>query len=201
MKQVEVTTRVFQSLNEIDKLLISKGFKLIRKSRIEDIYFTHDYNETNNDIFEVLKKSVLVRYLCVDNNKEFKKITYKNKAYKDNIVISEEKISVNIDSIENAEKLLNALDFKKLINVNYDVIVYKNDIVEFAFQDVENLGLLLEYENSNDFDGYSDEEILNEKKNMLETIKKYGISISDEFDVKKAYELLKKEESNYGRYS
>ena len=97
--------------------------------------------------------------------------------------------------------MLNALDFKKLINVNYDVIVYKNDIVEFAFQDVENLGLLLEYENPNDFDGYSDEVILNEKKNMLETIKKYGISISDEFDVKKAYELLKKEESNNGRYS
>ena len=59
-----------------------------------------------------------------------------------------------------------------------------------CFQNVEGLGLLLEYENEKDFEGYSNEDILNEKYKMLEEIKKYNINISDDIDVKKAFELI-----------
>ncbi len=38
MKQIEVTVKVKNTLKEIDELLTSKGFKLIRKSRVEDDY-------------------------------------------------------------------------------------------------------------------------------------------------------------------
>jgi adenylate cyclase class IV len=50
-------------------------------------------------------------------------------------------------------KLLELIGLKTIANVNYDVIVYSNDDIEFCFQSVENLGLLLEYENKNDYDG------------------------------------------------
>ncbi|MBQ3474714.1 MAG: hypothetical protein IJH20_00870 [Bacilli bacterium] len=194
MKQIEVTTRVKQSLNDVSKILEKQGFSKIRTSRIEDIYMTQFNKElSKNNIIETLKKSVLIRYLCVNKSETFKKLTYKNKIYKDDMVISEEKINVNIDDIKNAEKLLMALGFEKLVEVKYDVIVFKKDNIEFAFQDVENLGLLLEYENENDFSGLSEEKVIEEKNKMLEEIKKYNIMVTDEFDVKKAYELITKE--------
>ena len=191
MKQIEITVRVNNQLNEIDSILTRQGFRIIRRSRIEDNYKTLEYNNLSKDnILNVLSKCVLIRYLNVNNEKEFKKITYKNKIYENNNVISEEKISVNIDDINNADKLFEILGFKTIVNVNYDAIVYSNDKIELCFQDVEGLGLLLEYENEKDFDGYSSDEIIKEKYKMLDDIKKYNLNITNEIDVKKAYELI-----------
>ena len=146
MKQVEITTRVKDSLENIDKILINKNFEIIRKSRIEDVYLSNFKNSlTDNNINDILSKSILVRYLN-ENGNIYKKITYKDKKY------------------------------VKL---------------ELAFQNVENLGLLLEYENKNDFDNATQEVIKNEKLNMLQEIQTLGINVSDETDIRKAYELLK----------
>lgn len=87
------------------------------------------------------------------------------------------------------------LGFYKLIEVKYHVIVYEKNGKEFAFQIVENLGTLIEYENVNDFTGKSVLEINNAKKEMLKDIKEYDISITNEYDVKKAFELIKKKYS------
>lgn len=59
------------------------------------------------------------------------------------------------------------------------------DGIEFAFQIVENLGTLIEYENINDFAGKSIQEIHDAKLEMLEDIRKCDISITNEYDVKK----------------
>lgn len=191
MKQIEITTRVNDTLDNIDKILVNQGFKIIRRSRIEDIYKTTLYNDLNKtNITDILSKSVLIRYLNVDNEKEFKKLTYKNKIYSNNTVISEEKISVNIDDIDKADKLLDAIGLKTIVRVDYDAIVYSNDKIELCFQNVEGLGLLLEYENEKDFEGFSNEDILKEKYHMLEEIRKYNINITDDIDVKKAFELI-----------
>lgn len=193
MKQIEVTTYVNHSLKEIDKILTKQGFKIIRSSRVEDKYLTSSSNKlTNNNILDVLSKCILIRYLCVNEKEVFKKITYKNKIYEGDNIISEEKISINIDNIDKAEKLFNNIQFQKIVDVNYDVIVYEKDNLEFAFQDVEGLGILLEYEHKSDFESYTNEEILLEKQKMLDQIKKYNLNISDEYDVKKAFELIKK---------
>ena len=194
MKQIEVTLKVNSTLEEIDTNLKKQGFNIIRKSRIEDKYMcSESYVLNKNNILDVLNHSVLLRYLCVDNKETFKKITYKNKIYENNTVISEEKINVNVDNLSNAERLLNAVGFKKLVDVNYDVIVYQKDKLEFCFQNVENLGILLEYENEKDFEGKTNEEILSCKKNMVEVIKKYGLLVDDDYDIKKAYELIKQQ--------
>ncbi len=145
-----------------------------------------------NNILEVLSSCVLIRYLKTAEA-EFKKLTYKNKEYsKDGVVISEEKINVSIDDTKKAQELFEKINFKKLVSVHYDVIVYSNNDYEFAFQDVEGLGLLLEFENENDFEGVSDETIVSEKQKMYEIIKTYGIKVENNYDVKKAYELVMK---------
>ena len=51
----------------------------------------------------------------------------------------------------------------------------------------------MEYENERDFSEESEEKIINEKKHMLNEIKQLNILITDEFDVKKAYELINNE--------
>ena len=122
-----------------------------------------------------------------------KKITYKHKIYQNDIVMTEEKINVDCGDLESAKKLFNALNFQVLVKVSYDVIVLSNHKMELAFQNVENLGLLLEYENERDFSEESEEKIINEKKHMLNEIKQLNILITDEFDVKKAYELINNE--------
>ena len=64
--------------------------------------------------------------------------------------------------------------------------------VELAFQEVENLGTLIEYENEEDFEGKTNKDIIDAKIDMLNAIKTTGINTTDEYDVKKAYELIKK---------
>ena len=84
------------------------------------------------------------------------------------------------------------MEFEELIRVKYKVVVYSKDKVEYAFQDVENLGTLIEYENTEDFEGKSLDEINETKNNMYNEIKNTGINITEEKDVKKAYELILK---------
>lgn len=54
-----------------------------------------------------------------------------------------------------------------------------------AYQDVENLGVLIEYENMNDFERKSLDEINSAQNNMFEEIKNTGINVTNEKDVKK----------------
>ena len=191
MKQVEITTRVKDSLENIDKILKNKNFEIIRKSQIEDVYLSNFKNNlTDNNINDILSKSVLVRYLD-ENGNIYKKITYKDKKYVNNALQYEEKMNISIDSTQNAICLFEKLGFEKLVTVKYDCIVYSNKKLELAFQNVENLGLLLEYENKNDFENATPEIIENEKMSMLQEIKNLGINVSNETDIRKAYELLK----------
>lgn len=191
MKQIEITVRLNENIQSAMDKLEKQGFKKIRESKIDDVYMTSKLKELNKDnIQNILKKSVLLRSLKLDN-KEIKKITYKNKEIDEKgDVISEQKINLDCNDLEKAKELFEHLEFKELIRVKYKVVVYSKDKVEYAFQDVENLGTLIEYENVEDFEGKSLEKINNAKKKMYNEIKNTGIYITEEKDVKKAYELI-----------
>jgi len=191
MKQIEITVRLDENMQSAISKLENQGFKKIRESQIDDVYMTAKLKELNKDnIQTILKKSVLLRSLKLEN-KEIKKITYKNKETdKDGDIISEQKINLDCSDLEKAKDLFKHLEFEELIRVRYKVIVYSKGKVEYAFQDVENLGNLIEYENIDDFEGKSLDEINTVKKNMFEEIKNTGIKLTEEKDVKKAYELI-----------
>lgn len=191
MKQIEITVRLNENIQSAMDKLEQQGFKIIRESKIDDVYMTSKLNELNKDnIQNILKKSVLLRSLKLDN-KEIKKITYKNKEIDEKgDVISEQKINLDCNDLEKAKELFEHLEFKELIRVKYKVVVYSKDKIEYAFQDVENLGALIEYENVEDFDGKSLDQINEAKEIMYNEIKNTGIYITEEKDVKKAYELI-----------
>lgn len=191
MKQIEITVRLDENMQSAISKLENQGFKKIRESQIDDVYMTAKLKELNKDnIQTILKKSVLLRSLKLEN-KEIKKITYKNKEIdKDGDIISEQKINLDCSDLEKAKDLFEHLEFEELIRVRYKVTVYGKCKVEYAFQDVENLGVLIEYENMDDFEGKSLDEINTVKNNMFEEIKNTGINLTEEKDVKKAYELI-----------
>lgn len=193
MKQIEITVRLNEKIEEAISKLKKNGFKKIRESDIDDTYLSNlNIKMKKENIQDFLKHSVLLRKLKL-NGKEIKKITYKNKELDNNgDVISEQKVNLNCDDLIKAENLFNCLGFYNLIEVKYHVIVYEKNGNEFAFQIVENLGILIEYENVNDFEGKSVIEINKAKNEMLEYIKACNINITDEYDVKKAFELIDK---------
>ena len=193
MKQIEITRYLLETEENAFDKLEKQGFKLIRTSTIEDKYLTSKLRElTKDNIQYILKNSVLLRYLNVEG-KEFKKITYKYKNVdKDENIISETKININCEDLSEAEKLFENLGFEILMIVKYKVKVYEKDGIELAFQNVEGLGSMIEYENAEDFENKNIEEIKKVKQKMEEKIESFGILIEKGNDVKKAKELIEK---------
>lgn len=196
MKQIEITVRLIDEIEDAIAKLEKRGFKKIRESDIDDLYLSNlDIEIKKENIQYFLKHSVLLRNLKLDG-REIKKITYKNKELDDKgDVISEQKVNLDCDDLTKAESLFYCLGFYNLIEVKYHVIVYEKNGKEFAFQIVENLGTLIEYENANDFEGKSVIEINEAKNEMLTDIKECDICITEEYDVKKAFELIEKKYS------
>ena len=160
MEQIEITVRVKESLENVVTKLKKEEFVIIRKSEINDLYMSQLVDKLKSDNIQyILSNSVLLRYLNIEGE-EIKKITYKNKKYdKNNNLLSEQKISIDCKDLETAKKLFECLKFEELIRVKYQVIVLKKDNMELALQLVENLGLLLEYEDTNDYRGMSNTEM------------------------------------------
>lgn len=193
MKEIEITTKLNHTMNEVASILTKQGFKLKEFKEMKDKYLTHNSNElTKDNIIDVLKNSILIRYVCVDYMYIYKMLIYKNKEYDNDVVLTEEKITVNIDDIDKIENLLKKIGFKNIVEVNTDMYVYQNDKLEFAIQDIEGLGLYIEYENLNSFNNSTPEEIIKEKEKMLDEIRSYNLDVDDDYDVKKAYTLIKK---------
>jgi len=192
MKQIEITVKVKEAMQSAIEKLEMQGYKKIRESDVADIYMTQLKSKLNKDnIKEILTSFVLLRTIKIDE-KEVKKITYKNKEYDNGQVISEQKVNIDCNNLEDAKKLFEYLNFEELIEVKYHVLVMEKDGIELAFQDVENLGLLIEYENNNNFENKTIEEIKEEKIKMYKEIKKLGIKITEDYDIKKAWELIVK---------
>ena len=70
--------------------------------------------------------------------------------------------------------------------------VYEKNGIELAFQNVEGLGSMIEYENEEDFENKNTLEIEEAKQKMEEKIESFGLLIEKERDVKKAKELIEK---------
>lgn len=193
MKQIEITVRLVENIEDAIAKLEKNGFKKTHESDIADIYLSNlDIEIKRKNIQELLKHSVLLRNIKFDG-KEIKKITYKNKEFDQNgDVLSEQKFNIDCEDLINAEKLFRCLGFYNLIEVKYHVIAFEKNGKEFAFQIVENLGTLIEYENTKDFTDKSILDIQNAKKEMLKDIKECNLCITDEYDVKKAFELIER---------
>lgn len=193
MQTIEITVKVKETKESVKNKLISNGFIQTSDEYGDDIYMTRDLDKLDkNNIFELLNKSVLLRHHYGKYREERKYLVLKDKNYKDGHVTSEEILSVKIDDIEIMKKMLEKLGFEELIQKNQYFNDYTKGDIVFILEEVKDIGLLIEYENKNDFTGKSDEEIMEVKREMYNTIKSIGIDICEDYDVKKAYDLIVK---------
>ena len=103
----------------------------------------------------------------------------------------EDKINLKCEYLENAKLLFEALDFKELVIVQYDSFVYQKEGLELSFQNVKDLGLLLEIE-SDKKKLESEEDVMQEKRRLYNLAKSLSLNIGDELNIKKAKALIEK---------
>ena len=192
MKQVEITAYVSDNLDTAIQALYQKGFVISHLGRIDDKYLSQTTEPVSEDnVLDILSRSVLLRHIQ-ENDKIYKKITYKKKEYLNGEVLSEEKYTIPCEDLDKAEQLFSALGFRLLVHVGYDVIGMQKGDMRFAFQVVDGLGVMVECESPRDFFNASVAEIKQEKAKLAALLKSVGLNIGADTDVKKAKELLLK---------
>ena len=180
------------------KKLEKQEFKIIRESFASDVYMSNINKEiTNENINKILNNCVMIRKLEQDGKMVLKRITRKFKEFDETKnLVGEKALKLDCDDLETARKIFESLNFKEIVQVKYHNIVMKKENIELCFQDVENLGVLIEMENEKDFSNNTTEEINKVKDKMFNYIKNLGLNITEERDVRKAYNLIKKSLNN-----
>ena len=189
MKEIEITVKVFDSVEKTKDILARQGLKIVVTYSTKDIYLSQDTN-LSQSIGSVLNKSVILRQI-VTPSKVIKKIVHKNKVYDGDTLLYEDKINLKCEDLENAKLLFEALDFKELVIVRYDSFVYQKGGLELSFQNVKDLGLLLEIE-SDKKKLESEEDVMQEKRRLYNLAKSLSLNIGDELNIKKAKALIEK---------
>lgn len=189
MKEIEITVKVFDSVEKTKDILARQGLKIVDTYSTKDIYLSQDTN-LSQSIESVLNKSVILRQI-VTPSKVIKKIVHKNKVYDGDTLLYEDKINLKCEDLENAKLLFEALDFKELVIVQYDSFVYQKEGLELSFQNVKDLGLLLEIE-SDKKKLESEEDVMQEKRRLYKLAKSLSLNIGDELNIKKAKALIEK---------
>lgn len=189
MREIEITVKVFDSVEKTKDILARQGLKIVDTYSTKDIYLSQDIN-LSQSIESVLNKSVILRQI-VTPSKVIKKIVHKNKVYDGDTLLYEDKINLKCEDLENAKLLFEALDFKELVIVQYDSFVYQKEGLELSFQNVKDLGLLLEIE-SDKKKLESEEDVMQEKRRLYNLAKSLSLNIGDELNIKKAKALIEK---------
>lgn len=189
MGETEITVQVFEGKKDIFAKLEDLGFEIVEKYQLNDWYYIKVDDIKNMSYKDLLRHSILARQVISDEVKS--QICYKNKEY-DNFgnVICEHKIRTKIDDLDNAREIFKRAGLNNYCTVvNHSTVFKKGDIC-FALQDVEGLGIFIEYEE----DDTMPKNLSNEEKMqyMFEIVNNLGLKIGDEKSCKKVEMILNK---------
>lgn len=163
----EITMKLKCDVNELCMILENKGFKVVNKFTIKDIFMVPNaLNSKLKDLTsrDILKEAVLIR----DIENEFKgnrvkNITFKKKCFNEfGEILSQEAINCSINSIEEATNLFQAIKYHKIMSIIEKDIVYGKDDFEIAIKDIKDGDKLVEIETVSS----------NNKINTIEKLKK-----------------------------
>ena len=150
-RENEITLKVNCSIEELSNMLGIKGFKVVDKFTMNDIFMVPVSLKNNISNFtsrEILKQAILIRDLKgLFSGKISKKLTFKKKEFDENgDIISQESVNCAIKDANEAEKFLNAINYYKIMNIKESDVVYGKDDLEIAIKDIENGDTLIEVE-------------------------------------------------------
>ena len=191
----EITVRLKCSLDEIYNILENKKFKVVDKYLLSDeIYVLNNIDINKFSIRELLSNYILLRNIKQYEGIEFKdsynviKLTNKKKDIASNgDIISQDKIDCEIKNIEEGKKFIEAIGYKKLINITEDTVVYGKNKLEIAIKNIEDEYNLIEIEVIEENEKY------NTINKLKQVIKELNVPIDESnFFVKKVENKLKK---------
>ncbi len=150
----EITVSINCSLQEIYNLLENKGFSIVDKYNMEDIYYIQkDIDIKKQAIEEILKNYVLIRKVTqfipdnfVDSYNVNKLIFKSKEIATDGSIIRQDKKDCIIKFINEGIEFIEALGYNELMTINEKAIVYGKDDLQLVIKDVENSENLIEIE-------------------------------------------------------
>lgn len=187
----EITVRVKCSKSELINILKNKGFNLIDKFNVIDIYYINKNKKLNEiTLKNFFKKYILLRHIKQYKGSDFKdyydefKITYKTKNIASNgDIIKQNKYDCKIFDINEGRKLLTALGYKELFSIKEETVTYYNNKINVDIKSVEDGDILLELETNKELDTID---------KLKQEIKNIDIPIDESnFFVKKAERKIK----------
>ena len=147
----EITMKVNCEMKELCKILENKGFKIVDKFTMNDIFMIPNALKPQiKDLTsrEILKEAILIRDIedQISDNKT-KKITFKKKEFsKDGDILSQEAINCDILNIDEAVNFFQAIHYYKIMNIKERDIIYGKNDFEIAIKDIKNGDNLIEVE-------------------------------------------------------
>lgn len=124
MKESEITVQVFDCFEKIDYILKSQGFAMIENYQLNDWYFTRLEDASNLKYDELINNSFLVREIKTE--KTSIQLCYKQKEFdENNNVISEEKITSNIEDLNSTLNIFKKAKLNNYCIVKNNSFVYK----------------------------------------------------------------------------
>ncbi len=184
--ETEITVELLENLEIAKNKLNNLGFIIKEKVIMTDYYFSKlPLDEILNlDYANLIKNSFLVRSVKTDNE-EINQIIFKKKILDNsNNVIAEDKIKTNISNLNSTVKLFSEAGLTNYTTLTQNMTVYSNGEMEFVIQEIDNLGVFIEYEEDDTMKGLTEQEKIN---TMLNNLKSLRLEIGNDYSCKKVY--------------
>ena len=125
----EITLKIKGSLEDFESFLIKRGFKITETFYLDDIFMVNkDLDLENLSSREILSKALLIREVGTEKAVRDKCITYKKKEFDESgNILSQSSINLKVDNLDTAEKLLTAIDYKRLMHARENDTVYRKE--------------------------------------------------------------------------
>lgn len=174
-KSNELTLRIKGDIESFIKNLENNGFEKGETFTLDDYYYIpSNLNIDNLSTREIIAKAIIVRNVTDISPvyEEKHKMTFKKKVFgPSGEILSQEAAYMSIKDDKEAFKFLEALDYKLLVHIFEDDVVYKKDNFEFAIKNIKNGDKLIEVETE------EGNETCDTIEKIEESLKKYNVQV------------------------
>ena len=179
----EITVETSYTYDELKDILKNQNFDIVDDYWVKDVYLLNTLKKGEKDPLELLKNCIIIRDI-IEGKKHSKMILYKYKEYNlKREIIKQGKVKCLIEDAEEAIRLFEQIDYKKLINIDDHIIVFSNGEDELAVEIVNEKHIYIEIEETSNRINKKYESI----DDMKKVFTKYNIPIkNDDYFVKKA---------------
>ena len=174
-KSNELTLRIKGDIESFIKNLENNGFEKGETFTLDDYYYIpSNLNIDNLSTREIIAKAIIVRNVTDISPvyEEKHKMTFKKKVFgPSGEILSQEAAYMSIKDDKEAFKFLEALDYKLLVHIFEDDVVYKKDNFEFAIKNIKNGDKLIEVETE------EGNETCDTIEKIEKSLKKYNVQV------------------------